>query len=105
METPNLNYIHELARGDQELINQLIEVVKTEFPEEKKDYYDSLETKDYKLIAENVHRIKHKISILGLETAYKLANDYENELRASNSEKKDAFENILVSISNYLKTI
>lgn len=105
METPNLNYLDELARGDQDLINQLIEVLKTEFPDEKQDYYDSLESKDYKLIAENVHRIKHKISILGLETAYKLANDYENELRESNLDKKDAFENILVVVSDYLKTI
>jgi HPt (histidine-containing phosphotransfer) domain-containing protein len=105
METPNLNYLDELARGDQDLINQLIEVLKTEFPDEKQDYYSSLESKDYKLIAENVHRIKHKISILGLETAYKLANDYENELRESNLDKKDAFENILVVVSDYLKTI
>jgi HPt (histidine-containing phosphotransfer) domain-containing protein len=105
METPNLNYLDELARGDQDLINQLIEVLKTEFPDEKQDYYSSLESKDYKLIAENVHRIKHKISILGLETAYNLANDYENELRESNLDKKDAFENILVVVSDYLKTI
>ncbi|MFY7671054.1 Hpt domain-containing protein [Tenacibaculum sp. MEBiC06402] len=105
METPNLSYLDELARGDQELINQLIDVLKTEFPEERQDYYDSLETKNYKLIAENVHRLKHKISILGLEMAYKLSNDYENELREAKLEKMEAFENILNVISNYLKTI
>ncbi len=105
MEKPNLIYLEELARGDQKLIDQLIEVLKIEFPEEKEDYYKSLETKDYKLIAENVHRIKHKISILGLESAYKLANDFENELRDSKTDKLKPFEEILVTISNYLKTI
>ncbi|CAL2094551.1 HPt domain-containing protein [Tenacibaculum sp. 190524A05c] len=105
MEQPNLSYLEELARGDQDLIDQLIEVLKIEFPEEKEDYYNSLETKDYKLIAENVHRIKHKISILGLESAYTLANDFENELRDANSNKINEFEEILVTITNYLKTI
>ncbi|MCH2032504.1 MAG: Hpt domain-containing protein [Tenacibaculum sp.] len=105
MEQPNLSYLEELARGDQDLINQLIEVLKVEFPEESQDYYNSIQTGDFKAISENVHRVKHKISILGLEDAYKLANDYENNLRDANMDKKEEFEEILVSISEYLKTI
>ncbi|AUC15237.1 histidine kinase [Tenacibaculum sp. SZ-18] len=105
MEKPNLFYLQELARGDQDLINQLIEVLKVEFPEESQDYYKSIQTGDFKTISQNVHRVKHKISILGLDDAYKLANDYENNLRDANMDKKEEFEEILVSISEYLKTI
>jgi hypothetical protein len=64
MEQPNLEYINQIARGDESIKNELIDVVKTEFPEEIKDYYESLENKEFKKIEENVHRIKHKISIL-----------------------------------------
>ncbi|WP_341220768.1 hypothetical protein [Polaribacter atrinae] len=37
MEKPNLEYIEQLARGDESIRNELIEVIKTEFPEEKEE--------------------------------------------------------------------
>ena len=43
MEQPNLEYIEQLARGDESIKAELLAVIKTEFPEEKKDYYNSLD--------------------------------------------------------------
>lgn len=105
MEQPNLTYIEQLARGDESIRKTLIDVILAEFPEEKKEYYDSLEKKDYKKIEENVHKIKHKISILGLEKSYKLANTYEHNLREKSMVGVDDFEQILNTITVYLKTI
>lgn len=107
MEKPNLEYIAQLARGEESVRNTLINVIKTEFPSEKKEYYDSLETKDFKKIEDIVHRIKHKFSILGLETSYAKANEFEQSLREHqlNMNQKTDFEEILVTISDYLKTI
>lgn len=105
MEQPNLTYIEQLARGNHSIQQTLIDVIKTEFPEEKKDYYNSLSKKDYKKIEENVHRLKHKISILGLEKSYELANTFEHNLREKNLEGIKDFENILNTITAYIKTI
>ena len=105
MEQPNLTYIEQLARGDDAIRKTLIDVIKTEFPDEKQDYYDSLNKKDYKKIEENVHRIKHKISILGLEQSYKLANTYEHNLREKKMDGVKGFEQILTTITAYIKTI
>ncbi len=105
MEKPNLEYINQLARGDQSIKNELIDVIKTEFPEEKKDYYNSLENKEYKKIEENVHKIKHKISILGLEKSYEIANKFEHNLRELNLKGKEDFDKILKAISDYIDTI
>jgi HPt (histidine-containing phosphotransfer) domain-containing protein len=105
MEKPNLNYVEELARGDESIRKTLISVIKDEFPQEKEDYYKSLENKDYKKIEDNVHRIKHKISILGLEKSYKIANKFEHDLRELSLDKVEDFEKILIVISVYLKTI
>lgn len=105
MEQPNLTYVEQLARGDEAIRTKLIDVIKTEFPEEKKDYYDSLSNKDYKKMEENVHRLKHKISILGLERSYKIANEFEHNLREKSMEKLEEFEQILTTITTYLKTI
>jgi hypothetical protein len=107
MEKPNLLYIEQLARGDDAIKNTLIEVIKSEFPDEKVAYYKSLKNKDFKKIEENVHRIKHKFSILGLEKSYKKANDFEHNLREHilNLKEEQDFDEILTAISKYLKTI
>ena len=105
MEQPNLNYINQLARGDDSIKNEIIGVIKTEFPEEKKDYLESLEKKDFKKIEENVHRIKHKISILGLEKSYGIANEFEHNLRELSLEKQKDFDEILLTITTYIENI
>ena len=45
MEQPNLSYIDQLARGDDSVKKTLIEVIKNEFPDEKKVYLESLRVK------------------------------------------------------------
>lgn len=105
MEQPNLDYINQLARGDTSIEKTLIDVIKTEFPEEKQDYFDSIEKKAFKKIEENVHRLKHKISILGLEKSYEIANEFEHNLREHSLKRQEDFEKILEVISEYIETI
>jgi len=105
MEQPNLKYIDQLARGNQSIKAELIDVIKTEFPNEKEAYFKSLTSKEFKKIEANVHRLKHKISILGLEISYKKANEFEHNLRELSLKGQKDFENILISITNYIETI
>ena len=105
MEKPNLNYVNNLSEDDKDLKELLIDVIKTEFPEEKKKYYQSYYNKEFKKIEENVHRLKHKISILGLEKSYEIANEYEHNLRVKSIDKSDDFDIILLVITEYLKTV
>ena len=60
---------------------------------------------NFKLCAENVHKIKHKISILGLEKSYEIAERYENNLREGNSALQDKFSDILNNVTNYLNKL
>jgi|TARA_B110000495_G_scaffold154375_1_gene137532 HPt (histidine-containing phosphotransfer) domain-containing protein len=105
MEKPNLNYVNNLSGDDNNVKKLLIDVIKTEFPEEKKEYYENYESKEFKKIEENVHRLKHKISILGLEESYEIANEYEHNLRNKCTDKSDDFDIILLVITEYLKTL
>ena len=105
MEQPNLNYINKLARGDESIKNRLINIIKTEFPKEKQEYLIGLENLDYKKIEENVHKLKHKISIIGLEKSYEIANKFEHSLRTRSLVGVKDFDEILIAISEYLKTI
>ncbi len=107
MEKPNLSYIEKLARGDESVRKSLIGLIKSEFPGEKKEYFNTVKSGDFKNIGSDVHRIKHKFSILGLENSYKSAVEYEQNLRDLNlnSTSRKEFENTLIVISEYLKTI
>ena len=105
MERPNLSYIESMSGGDKTFERKLIDIIKEEFPIEKEVYFTNIKSKNNKLTAEIVHKLKHKISILGLEESYKIADEYEHNLRLKSNDKAYDFDLILATISNYLKTI
>lgn len=105
IEQPNLSYIHSMSGGDKAFEKKLIDIVKGEFPEEKKLYFKNIAAKNYKLTAENVHKFKHKISILGLEKSYEIALAFENNLLEGGTQLQEEFESILMGITNFLQEI
>ena len=105
MEEPNLSYIHSMSGGDKAFEQKLIDIIKGEFPDEKVEYYNNLKLNNYKLAADNVHKLKHKISILGLEKSYDTAVAFENNLLEESTELQDEFESILKTITNYLQQL
>ncbi|MDA9343476.1 Hpt domain-containing protein [Algibacter sp.] len=105
MEQPNLSYINDLSGGDEVFKQKLISIIKAEFPEEKAAYLKNIELKKFKKSAENVHKIKHKISILGLERSYEVAANFENNLSKNNDAGKIDFENVLETITNFLTNL
>ena len=105
MELPNLSYIESLSGGDKIFENKLVGIIKLEFSEEKSTYFKNFNKRDYIQASENVHKIKHKISILGLENSYALATDYENNLTDNDISLCEEFESILRNITDYLSQI
>ena len=105
MEQPNLLYIQKLSDGDSEFEKTLIDIVKSEFPTEKKMYYNWIQEERYIQAAESVHKLKHKISILGLEHSYEKATLFEHNLKEQNTTGMADFDAILAQITAYLKTI
>lgn len=105
MEQPNMTYINELSGGDKEFESKIITIIKQEFPEEKQNYYSSIEKEDFNTAAAHVHKLKHKISILGLKASYNVASDYENNLKRNTTNGKAAFDEVLHTITNFLNTI
>ncbi|MBU3821269.1 Hpt domain-containing protein [Flavobacteriaceae bacterium XHP0103] len=105
IEKPNLSYIHSLSGGDKTFEKKLITILKTEFPVEKKLYEKNIKSNNFIESAENVHKLKHKISILGLIKSYEIASEFENNLKESNISLKDDFDDIMQNITNYLNTL
>lgn len=102
-EQPNLSYIHQLSGGDKTFENKLLSVVKRELPEEVETYHHSIAEENFVEAAANVHKLKHKISILGLEESYRFAEVYEEELRENENIRQEGFEEILENMLSFIE--
>lgn len=105
MEKPNLSYIKKLSNGDTAFEKNIINIIKEEFFDEIKNYHHFLKDKNFKKTQETVHKIKHKIGILGLEKSYEITNTFENNLREGNLEQKEYFESMLPVITAFLEKL
>lgn len=105
MEQPNLNYIDQLCGEDDAFKKKMIAIIKKELPLETAVYHKNVEDQDYQLASECVHKLKHKISILGLEKSYSIAYEYENHLSNGTLKSADEFESILQLMQNFVKDL
>jgi hypothetical protein len=102
MEIPNLNYIDNLSGEDIEFKFKIIEILKKEISIEKEIYLNSIQSLDYIKTAEIVHKLKHKISMIGLEKDYIVAENYEINLKKQAIFLKNDFEEVLQKMENYI---
>lgn len=105
MEKPNLLYIENMSGGDKTFERKLINIIKQEFPLEIEVYFKNIKSKNNKLTAEIVHKIKHKIIIFGMKNNFKIAEAFENSLKEGSIEFQKEFEVTLKIITNYLKNL
>ena len=102
MEKPNSNYINQLSGDNEDFKARITGILKRELPEEVEVYHEHIITKNYKLAAESVHKLKHKISILGLEKSYYIAEEFENNLKEKSTKLQSEFESILKMMQDFV---
>ncbi len=105
MEQPNSEYINQLSGDNEEFKAKVIGILKRELPEEVAFYENQIQSKNYKLAAESVHKLKHKVSILGLEKSYYIAEEYEDNLKEQSTELQSEFESILKAMQDFVDTL
>ncbi|MFD2828423.1 Hpt domain-containing protein [Leeuwenhoekiella polynyae] len=102
MDKPNLDKIKEIASDQLEFQKEMIAIIKEELPVEVEIYRKNLNAKYFLRSAEDVHKLKHKISILNMANSYELATNYENELRADNPKLAGQFEDTLQNMLDFV---
>jgi HPt (histidine-containing phosphotransfer) domain-containing protein len=105
MEEPNLNYINELAGDDNDFRATLIGVIKNELPTEINEYQDNLAAQNFNAAADNVHKLKHKISVMGMEQSYYLAEKFENNLKSSSTLLQAEFGQLLMTMQGFAASL
>ncbi|WP_435579043.1 Hpt domain-containing protein [Gilvibacter sp.] len=103
MEHPNLDYLNEIADGQPEVVAQFVGIIAKEFPGEFEEYQALIAAKDSAKAAAMVHKLKHKISILGLVQGRALAVEHEEALKEEDYQHSDAFAAVLDQIDQFLK--
>lgn len=102
MEKPNLAYVREISGNDTSFEESIISVLKKEFPKEVSIFLINYKNKNYLEVANNVHKLKHKISLLGLKKGNELATKFESEIKEGKTELYSKFVNVLNKIDVYL---
>ncbi len=105
VEQPNLDYIKEISGGNEEFEKKFLSIIQTEFPKERTEYLENLENDNLEESAKVVHKIKHKLGILGLTEGYKLAIKYEEDLKYGDTKLKEEFQQILQSVEEFILKI
>lgn len=105
MEQPNIDYILKLARGEESIKLKLIKVLQYELPIEIEAYFENIKSNQWQQTAFHVHKIKHKIAILGLEENYAIAEKYETQLAENKKDLQTDFENTLTLMQNFVNSL
>jgi HPt (histidine-containing phosphotransfer) domain-containing protein len=74
----NLTKLMKLIDGDEELLNELIDILIHNYPEHIKKVKGAIEESDFKNLQKIAHNLKGSVSNFGAERAYKLAYELEN---------------------------
>ena len=105
MEEPNFSYLNSFTGGDKAFEEKILAIIKTEFPEERDIYLNNIVVNKFDLAANNVHKLKHKISLLGLEESYELASQHELNLAEGNNNLHENFTEILNTMARFLNEL
>jgi HPt (histidine-containing phosphotransfer) domain-containing protein len=105
MEKPNTNYIDQLSGDNTEFKAKMIGILKRELPEEIAIYNDQIINNELAEAAQCVHKLKHKISILGLEKSYYIAEQFEEQLKNKETALKDDFQSILEVMNGFVQNL
>lgn len=102
-EEPNFNNLIQLSDGDEAIKNSLWLVLKEEFIKEVEDYNLKITENNLSIASGIVHKLRHKIGFLGMQMAYDLSYQYQQNLEFDSTDLKEDFELILDTINKFIK--
>lgn len=102
MEQANSEYIDQLSGDNAEFRKKLIGILQRELPEEVETYQSQIQNHNYLLAADSVHKLKHKIAMLGLDKSYYIAEQFEDNLKEDSTVLQSDFEMILEIMKEFV---
>lgn len=99
----NWSHLNMICKDDDSCMEAFRKVLKDELPKEMELYTESLASKEYKEAAMLVHKIKHKFSLVNMESAYNFSVSYEEELLDNDNVNQQTFDLYVEQLVAFLK--
>lgn len=104
-EVPNLSYVISLVKDDFEFRAKFLAIIKREFPLELQKYLLHMRREEPRAAAELVHKLKYRVSALGMDRSFELTEKHEERLHIGDTSLDFEFRRILKKIIAYLEKI
>ncbi|MBU2947723.1 Hpt domain-containing protein [Zobellia uliginosa] len=105
-ERPSLNYVENLVGArDSEFEQKFVILLKSEFAWDLGKYLYHIKLNEPRAAAEIVHKLKYKISILGMEKTFAFAEEHKERLHAGDAAFDEDFKKVLKKINVFLDLI
>ncbi|MGK0412681.1 MAG: HPt (histidine-containing phosphotransfer) domain-containing protein [Polaribacter sp.] len=80
----------------------MLDLIKIEFPQEVQLFNHNFKLENYVEASDNVHKIKHKIGLLGMQEGTVTATEFELALKNGNTKLHAVFLEVIDKIHVYL---
>lgn len=105
-ERPGLAYVNQIAgERDFDFERKFLAILKAEFKAEMGEYLYHIRIDEPRAAAEIVHRMKYKLSVLGMEKGFAFAERHKEKLQLGDTSYDGDFKIILETISVFLRAI
>lgn len=74
---PDFTFLNQLAQGDEDFVNEMMDIFIEEVPIEIEKIQNSFADKNYKTVSAVVHKMKSKLRILGFTELFNTADEIE----------------------------
>ena len=102
-ERPSLNYVENLVVArDAEFEKKFVTLLKSEFSWDLGKYLYHIKLDEPRAAAEIVHKLKYKISVLGMKKTFVFAEEHKERLHAGDASLDEDFKKILKRINVFL---
>ncbi|MBT2162570.1 Hpt domain-containing protein [Zobellia barbeyronii] len=102
-ERPSLNYVENLVGvRDAEFEQKFVTLLKSEFSWDLGKYLYHIKLDEPRAAAEIVHKLKYKISVLGMQKTFIFAEEHKERLHAGDASLDEDFKKILKRINVFL---
>ncbi|WP_299016188.1 Hpt domain-containing protein [uncultured Polaribacter sp.] len=91
-----------MSGGDKVFEQELLQILKLEFPKELKELKLNFKAKNFEKVTLDIHKIKHKIGLLGMADSLEFASKVEYDIKKGITEEYDDLLLILDRIAVYL---
>ena len=105
-ERPSLNYVENLVGArDLEFERKFVTLLKSEFSWDLGKYLYHIKLDEPRAAAEIVHKLKYKISVLGMEKTFAFAEEHKERLHAGDAALDEDFKKVLKKINVFLNLL